>query len=56
MTDRLLEEKSMPAIWRVPDEPWEKIEPILAERNPPKRTAPTQPILRPRTTYKGRDC
>jgi putative transposase len=43
MTERSLEEKSMPAIWRVPDKLWEKIEPILAERDPPKRTG------RPRT-------
>src|SRR5215216_5640233 len=43
MTERSLEEKSMPAIWRVPDEQWEKIEPILAEHDPPNRTG------RPRT-------
>ena len=47
MTDRSLEEKSMPAIWRVPEEPWEKIEPILAERDPPKRTG------RPRTNRRA---
>jgi putative transposase len=28
----------MPTIWRAPDELWEKIEPILAERDPPKKT------------------
>ena len=38
MTERSLEEKPMPAIWRVPDELWEKIEPILAEHDPPKST------------------
>ncbi len=32
------EEKPLPTIWRVPDELWEKIEPILAEYDPPKRT------------------
>jgi putative transposase len=32
------QEKPLPTIWRVPDELWEKIEPILAERDPPKRT------------------
>ncbi len=32
------EEKPMPTIWCVPDELWEKIEPIIAERDPPKRT------------------
>jgi putative transposase len=28
----------MPTIWRVPDELWEKIEPILALHDPPKPT------------------
>ncbi len=32
------EEKPLPTIWRVPDELWERIEPILAEYDPPKRT------------------
>lgn len=30
--------KPLPTIWRVPDKLWEKIEPILAEHDPPKRT------------------
>jgi hypothetical protein len=30
------EEKRLPAIWRVPDELWEKIELILKEHDPPK--------------------
>src|SRR3954466_4645894 len=38
MTKRLPEEKPMPTIWWVSDELWEKIEPILAEHDPPKRT------------------
>ena len=38
MTKRTLEQKPMPTIWRVPDELWEIIEPILQEHDPPKRT------------------
>lgn len=30
--------KPLPTIWRVPDELWEKIEPILWEKDPPKAT------------------
>jgi putative transposase len=32
------EEKPMPTIWHVPDELWEKIEPILKEHDPSKPT------------------
>ncbi len=32
------EEKPLPTIWRVPDELWERIEPILKEHDPPKKT------------------
>jgi hypothetical protein len=38
MPERPPEGKPMPTIWRVPDELWEKIEPILREHDPPKRT------------------
>jgi putative transposase len=38
MTERPLEEKSMPTIWYVPDELWEVIEPLLKEHDPPRRT------------------
>jgi putative transposase len=38
MTERTSEEKPLPTIWRVPDELWKKIEPILAEHDPPKST------------------
>ena len=34
----MTERKPMPTIWRVPDELWEKIEPILAEHDPPKKS------------------
>jgi transposase len=33
-----LEEKPMPTIWRVPDELWEKIDPILKEHDDPPKT------------------
>src|SRR5215208_5416645 len=38
MAEHGLEEKPMPTIWRVPDQLWEKIEPILTEHDPPKST------------------
>ncbi len=38
MTERISEQKPLPTIWRTPDELWEKIEPILAEYDPPKST------------------
>ena len=38
MTERTLEDKPMPTIWRVPDELWERIEPILQEHDLPRRT------------------
>jgi putative transposase len=30
--------KPLPTIWRVPDELWNKVQPILAELDPPKAT------------------
>ena len=38
MAERKAPEKPMPTIWRMPDELWEKIEPVLAEHDPPKNT------------------
>ena len=38
MGEHSTEEKPLPTIWRVPDELWEKIEPILEEHDPPGRT------------------
>lgn len=32
------ERESLPTIWRVPDSVWERIEPILREHDPPKKT------------------
>ena len=38
MTKQISEQKPLPTIWRTPDELWEKIEPILAQYDPPKST------------------
>ena len=38
MTKQVSEQKSLPTIWRTPNELWEKIEPILAQYDPPKST------------------
>ena len=32
------DKRVLPTIWRVPDELWEKMEPIIAEYDPPKHT------------------
>jgi putative transposase len=38
MPENSTQHKPLPTIWRVPDELWEKIEPILALHDPPKST------------------
>src|SRR3954463_10620239 len=38
MTERGPQEKPMPTIWRLPEQLWEKIEPILKAHDPPKNT------------------
>jgi putative transposase len=38
MTENSVQKKPLPTIWRVPDELWEIIEPILEEHDPPKST------------------
>ena len=38
MSENSTEQKPLATIWRVPDELWEKIEPILNEHDPPKPT------------------
>src|SRR5581483_6551357 len=47
----------LPPIWRVPDELWAEIEPILAELDPPKRVGPKRVPARPildAVIYRGR--
>jgi putative transposase len=39
-------EKPLPTIWELPDELWERIEPILHERYPPARTGRPRSDLR----------
>lgn len=41
-----LAEKPLPAIWEVPDELWERIEPILLKQYPPARTGRPRADLR----------
>jgi putative transposase len=38
MAGRIENVKELPTIWRVPDELWDKIAPILAQYDPPKTT------------------
>ena len=38
MRRRRKEPKPLPTIWRVPDDLWERIEPLLSELDPPKAT------------------
>ena len=43
--------KPLPTIWRVSDDLWAKIEPVLAERDPPKDTG--RPRIDPRRALDG---
>jgi transposase len=38
MSENLTQHKPLATIWRVPDELWERLEPILNEYDPPKST------------------
>src|SRR5687767_15969904 len=38
MSENPAQKKPLPTLWRVPDELWEIIEPILNEHDPPKST------------------
>ncbi len=43
------ERAPLPPVWRLPDEPWAEVGPILAELDPPKwkgpQPRPARPIL-----------
>jgi len=44
-------DKPLPTIWRVPDELWHNIEPILSELDPPAKTG--RPRIDPRAALDG---
>jgi putative transposase len=49
--------KALPPIWRLSDELWAEVEPILAELDPPKRFGPKRVAARPildAIIYRGR--
>lgn len=57
MARRKRERGPLPTIWRVPDELWAEIEPILAELDPPNRVGPKRVAARPildAIIYRGR--
>ena len=45
------QDKPLPTIWRVPDELWHNIQPILDELDPPAKTG--RPRIDPRTALDG---
>src|SRR5678816_1502963 len=47
MPRRKKERAPLPAIWRVPDELWAEVEPIIAELDPPNRVGPKRVSARP---------
>jgi hypothetical protein len=54
MSENPTERKPLPIIWRTPDELLGKIEPILAEHDPPKSTGrPRVPRSRARPRGRG---
>src|SRR5215210_2987843 len=40
MASKPVEREALPTIWRVPDELWTEIEPIILELDPPNRVGP----------------
>src|SRR5215208_1793068 len=49
MSENPAQKKPLPTLWRVPDELWEIIEPILNEHDPPKSTG--RPRVDQRTAF-----
>ena len=47
MGRRKKERKPLPPIWRMPDELWAEVEPVLEELDPPKRFGPARTPPRP---------
>jgi len=47
MARRRRKPRPLPTIWRVPDELWERIEPVLSELDPPARTGRKRIAPRP---------
>ena len=57
MASEPAEREPLPTIWRVPDELWAEIEPIVAELDPPNRLGPKRTPARPvldASSYRGR--
>ena len=46
MAKRKRPPKPLPTLWRVPDPLWAMLEPILAERDPPKTSLPQSSVSR----------
>jgi putative transposase len=57
MASERAEQEPVPTIWRVPDELWSEIEPIVADLDPPNRVGPKRTPARPildAIIYRGR--
>ena len=47
MSSEPVEREPLPTIWRVPDELWAELEPIIVELDPPNRVGPKRTPARP---------
>lgn len=57
MASERAEREAVATIWRVPDELWAEIEPVIAELDPPNRVGPKRTPARPvldAIIYRGR--